>query len=129
MLESWFYTIFTMKALGRKEIVKNVQQVSLIYLFQNLSLFVLNITLTSSGTPAFHKSVLLFNFTKSICYAVGFGEPRSSCNFVKETPLCKLLPNVLLGQLLLSAASPKKLLQRCRVVFSPLSNMYDISFL
>ena len=29
MLESWFYTIFTMKALGRKEIVKNVQQVSL----------------------------------------------------------------------------------------------------
>ena len=58
-----------------------------------------------------------------------FGEPRSSCNFVKETPLCRLLPNVLLGQLLLSAASLKKLLQRCRVVFSPLSNMYDISFL
>lgn len=56
-----------------------------IYLFQNLSLFVQNITSTSSGTPAFHKLVLLFDFTKSIVMHLVFGEPHSFYNFVKDT--------------------------------------------
>ena len=78
-----------------------------IYLFQNLSLFVQNITSTSSGTPAFHKLVLLFDFTKSIVMHLVFDEPHSFYNFVKDT--FGVLPNVLLGLLLLSAASPKEL--------------------
>lgn len=86
IMECWFYTIFATRLSGRKEIVKNVQQVW-------FDLFILEFTIVhhvtseSSDWYVLHKAPLLFGFTKEIVVMLlTFGEAHIFGNFENWKP-------------------------------------------